>query len=157
LIQLPHLPHRTPSEIAGPSVLKISVGARVVAARKIKLCRAFVGNALVVSEAIFASRPDGLLIETLGVQLPAFDPGDLGSNQRQAVPEIVRAILRPKPDLAVCGGKFLPVLKTLFGRRGVISSRPREGIVIKIFGRLKFRLPRDEKRGRLSGRGRPIT
>ena len=72
------------------------------AARRVEARGELVGERLVVDKAVCAGRADGLFVEALGIELAAFDPGDLRADQRGAVLEILRAILRP--DLELLGG-----------------------------------------------------
>ena len=83
-----------------------------------------VGERFVVDEAVCAGRADRLFVETLGVQRPAFDARDLRADQRSAVCEILRAMLRPCEKLSVVGGQRLGMLLVLRGERG-IAERPR--------------------------------
>ena len=107
LIELPHLAERTPAEVAVPGVSKIRVGIRLVTARKIELCGQLICDALVLSKAVVARRPDSLLIQALRIQFPACNAGDLGLDQRCAVPEILRTMLSQEIDLCAVGGECL--------------------------------------------------
>ena len=69
-----------------------------------------------MNKAVGAGRADGLFVEALGIELPAFDARDLRADQRGAILEIVRAIRRPDLELAVVGGQCLDVLLPLVGR-----------------------------------------
>ena len=60
-----------------------------------------------MNKAVVAGRADGLFVEALGIELAAFDAGDLGADQRGAVLEILRAVLRPDLELLVMGGQRL--------------------------------------------------
>src|SRR3982074_2987722 len=61
----------------------------------------FIGERLIVNKAVGAGRADSLFVEALGIELPAFDPRNLGADPRSAVREIVRAIRRPELELLV--------------------------------------------------------
>ena len=63
-----------------------------------------------MDKAVGAGRADGLFVEALGIELAAFEARDLGADQRGAVLEILRAILRPHLELAVVGGQRLDML-----------------------------------------------
>jgi hypothetical protein len=52
--------------------------------------------------------PEGL--ETLGIELAAFDPGDLRPDQCGAVLEILRAIRRPDFELSVVCDLWFPTI-----------------------------------------------
>ena len=69
--------------------------------RRVEARGEFVGERLVVDKAVGAGRADGLFVEALGVELAAFEACDLGADQRGAVLEILRAILRPDLELPV--------------------------------------------------------
>ena len=128
---------RTPTQVAIPGVSKIRICARLIAAGEVELRSEFVRNALVLSEPVLPRRSDGLLIQALGVQFPAFDAGDLGADQRHAVREILRAILRPEIDLLMVGGECFQILGPLLARCKVVLSRPRERVIKKVFSRFK--------------------
>src|ERR1700738_1134769 len=70
-------------------------GTLLEATGRIEAGSEFIGERLVVNKAVGAGRADGLFVEALGIELPAFDPRDLSADQRGAVLEIVRAIRRP--------------------------------------------------------------
>ena len=73
----------------------------IEATRRIEARSELVGERLILDEAVGAGRPDGLLVEILGIQRTAFDPGDLRSDQCCAVLEVLRAIRRPDLELPV--------------------------------------------------------
>jgi hypothetical protein len=79
-IKLPHLAERTPTEVAVTCVPEIGVSDSLIATGEIRLRSEFVRKALVLSEAVLTRRLYGLFIEALGLQLPAFDAGDLGAD-----------------------------------------------------------------------------
>ncbi len=68
---------------------------------RIKARGEFVAEALVLNKAVLPRQPDGLFIETLGVQLPAFQARNLGADQSCAVCEGFRAGRRPPRELLV--------------------------------------------------------
>ena len=77
------------------------MGNLLKAARRIEAGSEFTGERLVVNKAVCAGRADGLFVEPFGIELPAFDPRNLGADQPGAVLEIVRAIRRPELELLV--------------------------------------------------------
>ena len=83
------------------------------AARRVEARGELVGERLVVDEAVGVGRADGLFVKMLGVELAAFDPRDLRADQRGAVLEVLRAILRPDLELSVVGGQSLEMLLAL--------------------------------------------
>jgi hypothetical protein len=101
LFELSHLAIGSPTQIAEAGVLQIHAGNLLEATRRIEAGSEFIGERLVVNKAVVARRANGLFVEPLGVELPAFDPRNLGADQRSTVLEIVRAIRRPKLELLV--------------------------------------------------------
>ena len=93
------------------------------AARRVEARGQFVGERLVVDKAVCAGRADGLFVEPLGVELAAFDACDLRADQRGAVLEILRAVLRPDLELPVVGGQSLEMLLPLVGGCGIAGCR----------------------------------
>ena len=92
-----------------------------------------------MNEAIVAGRADRLFVEALGIELAALDPRDLGADQRGAVLEILRAILRPDLQLPVMRSDSVEVLLSLAGRRGVATGGSGQRGVKVIFGFLEVR------------------
>ena len=74
---------------------------RLEAAIEVEPACDFVGDALVLGEAVLARQPNGFFVQTLGVELPTFYASYLGTDQHRAVPEILRAVLRPYRELLV--------------------------------------------------------
>jgi hypothetical protein len=72
-----------------------------------------------VNKAIGVGRPDGLFVEALGIELLAFDPRDLGADQRGAVLESVGTIRRPHLELFVMRRKSLHMLLPCSGWLGI--------------------------------------
>ena len=101
LFELPHLAIGSPAQIAVAGVLQIHAGNLLEATRRVEAGSEFIGERLIVNKAVGAGRADGLFVEALGIELPAFDPRNLGADQRGAVLEIVRAIRRPELELLV--------------------------------------------------------
>ena len=100
-VELPHLAIGPPTLIAVAGFLQIHTGKLFEAAPGVEARGHFVGDRFVVDEAVCAGRADGLFVEAFGVEVPAFDPRDLGADERGAVLEIVRAIVRPGLELFV--------------------------------------------------------
>ena len=107
LVELPHLAIGSPAQIAVAGVPQIHMGNLLEATRRVEARGEFVGERLVVDKAVGAGRADGLFVEPLGIELAAFDAGDLRADQRGAVLEILRAILGPDLELSVVGGQCL--------------------------------------------------
>jgi hypothetical protein len=68
-------------------------------------------------------RADGLLVESHGIQVSAFDPRDLCANQCSAIFEILTTILRPKRELFIMFSQSFEMLALLFGHRGIAGRR----------------------------------
>src|SRR3984893_17971266 len=80
LLKLPHLPISSPTQIAVVGVLQIHASDLLESARGIEAGSEFVGERLIVNKTIGARRADGLLVEALGVKLPAVETSDLGGD-----------------------------------------------------------------------------
>src|SRR6266404_3369009 len=103
LVELSHLPDGSPTEVAVAGVPQIQIRDLLEPTRRVKARGPFVGNRLIVNKAICAGRADRLLVETLSIELAAFDPGDLCADKCNAVLEILGAILCPDLQLVVVG------------------------------------------------------
>lgn len=108
--ELPHLAIGSPTQIAVAGVPQIQAGNFLEATRRIEAGSQFIGERLIVNKAVCAGRAYGLFVEALSIELPAFDPSNLGADQRGAGFEILRAILRPYFELPVVGGQSLDIL-----------------------------------------------
>src|SRR5258708_32580047 len=84
----------------------------------------FMRDGFVLDEAVFSGRLNGLFVKALRVQFAAFDPRDLGCDQGRAVPEILRAILRPYNDLPAIYGEIFSISDLFVGRCGVVLCCP---------------------------------
>jgi hypothetical protein len=80
---------------------------------------------------------DGLFVEALSVQLATLQTCNLSADQRSAVLEIFRGVLRPNHDLPVVIEERLQVPGSAVGRRGITGSCPDESGVQMILGELK--------------------
>jgi len=96
----PHLAIGSPAEIAVAGILQIHAGNLLEAARRIEVGSELVGERLVVNKAVGAGRADGLFVEAFGIELPAFDPRNLGADQRGAIIEIVWGNSPPRAGVA---------------------------------------------------------
>ena len=67
LIELPHLAIGSPAKIAAPGILQIRTSDLFEAARRVEPRGQFIGERLVVDEAVVAGRADSLLVQALGV------------------------------------------------------------------------------------------
>ena len=94
-IELSHLPVGLPAQVAAPGVAQIELLDLLKAAHRIEARRQFISQGFVLNEALVTRRPDGLLVEPFGIQLPAFEAGDLGPHEGGAVLEGFGAVRRP--------------------------------------------------------------
>src|SRR5262249_25238875 len=82
---------------------------------------------------VSAGRADGPFVKVHGVERTAFNPGDLCADQRGAVLEILRAILRPYFELSVVGNQCFKLPVPLADRCGIEMSGVCEpGVVMVI-------------------------
>ena len=107
LIELPHLPIGSPTQVAVAGVAQIHIRDLLEPTRRVEARGEFVGERLVVNKAVGAGRADGLFVEALGLELAALRARDLRADQRGAVLEILRAIRRPDLEL-LCGARPEP-------------------------------------------------
>ena len=87
-----------------------------------------------MDKAVCASRVDGPFVQAHRIKIAAFDPGNFSANQRGAVLEVLRAILRPDIELSLVKGHRLQMLLALVARRGVAACSARQRAVKVIFG-----------------------
>jgi hypothetical protein len=139
LVELPHLALGAPAAIAVPGIAQIGVGDRLKAARRVEPRGAFVGEALVLEEAVLARQPHGLCIEAHGLEITAVDARDLGGVQRRWAREILGAVLRPQRQLLLVGDEHLTMLGPLVGRGHLVGRRSREGAIEMVLGDLEER------------------
>ena len=86
-VELLYLSVGAPTVVAVPRVAEIGVARGFDTARQVVLRRQFVGQALVLNEAVLARQMDSLLVQTQCIGVSLFDAGDLGQNQRVLVGE----------------------------------------------------------------------
>ena len=101
LVELPHLAIGAPTEIAVPGVAQVGIRDLLETACRVKPRGELVGDRLVVDKTVCVRRTDGLFVKLLGIERAAFDACDLRADQRGAVFEILRAMLRPYFELPV--------------------------------------------------------
>src|SRR5215472_8171053 len=92
-----------------------------------------------MNKAVCLRRTDGLFVEVHGVESAAINPGNLRTNQRSAVSEILRAVFRPDLELPVMCSDIVQVLWPLAGRGELAPGDPGQRAVKVIFGFLKVR------------------
>ena len=95
LLELRDLPAGSPTQIAVAGIAQVDIRKLLEPARPVEAGSTFVGDCLIVDEAVVARRADGLFIQTFGVEVAALQSGDFRADQRGAVREILGTILRP--------------------------------------------------------------
>src|ERR1700760_1651043 len=100
LVELPHFSIGSPAEIMVSGVLEVGMGIGLEATGSVEARGHFVGERLVANQAVVAGRSDGLVIETLSIELPPVKAGDLGADQRGATRNVFRAVVGPLLGLA---------------------------------------------------------
>src|SRR5258705_13144582 len=121
--ELPHLAISSPAQIAVAGLLQIHTGDLLEPPGGVEAGSKFIGERLIVNKAVVAGRADGLLVEVLGVELPAFEARNLGADQRAAGLEIVQAILCSYFALSGMVSQSRAVLLALGGRGNVPKCR----------------------------------
>src|SRR5215469_4115121 len=94
LIELFNLTDRSPTKIAVTGVPQIGVSDRLEAATRVESTSNFVGDGLVLNEAMFPSGLDGFFVKDFSIREPALDPRNLGFDQRRPVSKILGTVLR---------------------------------------------------------------
>src|SRR5246127_4696013 len=137
LVELPHFSIGSPEQIAAARVLEVGMGIGLEATGSVEARGHFVGERLVVDQAVVAGRSDGLVIETLSIELPPVKAGDLGADQRGATRKVFRAVFGPLLELAVVGGQALLVLGSLSIRRRLAERDQRQRSIQVVVGPLE--------------------
>ena len=105
LVELPHLAVGSPTQIAVAGIPKIHTRKLFEPTRRVEARGELVCERLVVDEAVGACRADGLFVEVLSIELAPLQARDLGADQRGAVLEVLRTVLRPDLQLPVMRGQ----------------------------------------------------
>ena len=136
--ELPHLAVGSPTQISVAGVLQIHAGNLLEAMRRVEAGSEFIGERLMVNKAVGAGRADGLFVEAFGIELPAFEPRDLGADQRDAVREIIRAIRRPELELPLMRSDSVQALLSFAGWRGIPGGGLSQGAEEMVFRRFEL-------------------
>src|SRR6266446_5367076 len=97
-----------------------------------------VSKGLVLDEAVLARRAYGLLVQAHRVQLPGFQPRNLGAGQRRARRERCRAMVRPDHEPLVMGSQRFQMLGSLLDRTGIATRRTGKRCVEMVLGMLEL-------------------
>src|SRR5580700_245058 len=81
LIKLIHLAQCAPAQITVTRLPEVGLRHFFDATLKIELCSQLVSEALVLDKPILVRRPDRLLVEAHGIEIPAFYTGELGCDE----------------------------------------------------------------------------
>src|SRR6202044_4121589 len=98
-IELPHLAVGAPAEITLPRIAQMGVSGCLGTARIVEPGGHLIGKGFVLYEAAVAGRTNGLLVEAYGVEVAAFDPGQLRLDECRPVGEILGAMQCPGVEL----------------------------------------------------------
>src|SRR5262245_4948839 len=130
LIELPNLGVGAPGLVAAPCISQIQVRDLLETTRRVEARGELVGDRLVVDKAVGPRGTDSPFVQAHRVNVAALDSRDLRTDQRDPVLKVLRAMLRPDPQLTVVGGQGLPMLLPLAPGNGVArrgaSQRPVE-------------------------------
>src|SRR3984957_13076441 len=137
LFELPHLAIGSPTQIVVTGVLQIHAGNLLETAGCVKAGSELIGERLILNKTVGAGRADGLFVETLCIELLAFETSDLGGDQRRTVREIIGAVRRPHLELLVMGSQGLQMEGPFAGRCCVAPCCSRERAIKMVFGQLK--------------------
>src|SRR6516225_4298428 len=109
------------------------------AARSVEAPGQLVGESLAVDEPIVAGCTDGLLVETLCVELATLNARDLRSHEGRTVFEILWTVPRPNLELLVLSNQSLEMLLLLLGSGEIPECRARERAIEARFRRFPIR------------------
>src|SRR6516165_2374796 len=99
----------------------------------------FMRDTLILNEAVFASRVNGLLIQMHGFEVSTLDSTDFSRDQRCAVREIFRAICCPTLKTILVSGDLGQMRSLLLVRCSVIISGVCQRVVKMVLERFKKR------------------
>ena len=150
-IKLLHLAQCAPALVAVPGVAQICVGNRLEAAGAVESRGNLMRQRLVLYEAVFASRCNGLLVQVHRVGVSPFEASDLGQNQGVLVGEGRRIVFGPLAQLfPMRRQEFAPLLLPAV-RSVPIACRRRQRSVVKVVEQLNLGGCSKKKRLGLAG------
>ena len=132
LLELPDLAQGAPAEITVPCVPQIGLGDGLEAARRVEPRGHLMGQAFVLHEAVLASRLNGLLVQSHGIDVASFEAGDLGRHQGVLVGERRRVGFGPLAQLFPVRRQEVAPPGLLVGRSLLIERRHRQRGVVKV-------------------------
>src|SRR5580658_7096004 len=101
MVQLRYFAISPPTLIAIPGFEQVCVCELLETTCRVESRGNFVGNRFIMNKTVCMRRADRLFIEGFGIEHPVFDSRDFGADQCGAVFKILRASLRPYPELFV--------------------------------------------------------
>ena len=152
LDELPHFAVGSPSLVAVPSSSKVEIRECVEATRRMEARGQLVRQSFILDEALLARCPNGLLIQTFGLEFPAVQASNLRAYQRGSVCEVLRTVLRPEREALVMFGQRPAMLPSLVRSCRIRRGRSRERCVEVVVGLFEQTVRRLEKRSCLRGR-----
>src|SRR6202008_2225056 len=96
----------------------------------------FVSERLVLDKAIFARRPDCLLVQPHSIKVAAFEAGDLGRHQSVLVAESRWIVFRPLAQLFLVRRQKGAPPTLLFSSSLLVKHRHRQRAVVKVVEQL---------------------
>src|SRR5712671_6721209 len=152
LVELSHFGVGSPSLVAVPSFSEVEIRECFEAPRRMEPRGQLIRQSFVLEEALLARGPNGLLIQTFGLQFPAFQASNLRANQRRSVCEILWTVLRPEREALVMFGQCPGTPPSLIRSCRIRRGRCRERCIEVVVGLFKQTARCPEQRSRLRSR-----
>src|SRR5262249_3471572 len=105
----------------------------------------FPSERLIVNKAVRLRRANRLLVQAHSVEVAALYARDLRAHQRDAILEILRAMLRPDFELPMVSPQSLAMLRPLVGRGRSPGGRVGKGPIEVILCRFEYRARRPQQ------------
>ncbi len=126
---MPDLSVGAPMAVAGPGIAQVGPRDFLQPARRVKLRREFVGDRLIVNEAVRVGRADRRFVEVFRIEHPALNPRDLRAHQGGSVFKIGGAMLGPYLELLIVFDQGIQMPLLLFGRSRIPRGRVSQGSI----------------------------
>src|SRR4029077_1958699 len=125
-VEGPDLAQGPPAFVAVARLPQVGLGAGVEASTGVERAGKLARKRLVGHEPVVARQPDRVFVQTLRIEITAFEPRDLSADQRLPVGEVLWTVLGPERDPLVVRGHRAQVLVALLRGRTVAGSRSGE-------------------------------
>src|SRR5215469_14662051 len=145
LIELLHLPKRSPTQITGPGVAEVGVENSGETSAGVELRGNLACNPLILYKTILTSQFDGIFVVAHGFKITALDARDFSRNQCRAVTEVFAASFGPGIDLPFVRRQCVSIEFLLLGRRAIMMRCPRKRTVEVKIGYREKRCIRPKK------------